>query len=490
VKNAKGQEGTRIESDNNVVGLYSGATSRRADRSPLGVGVIGCGYWGPQLIRNFHEMPEATLVAVAEPRADRVAYVRRQYPGVTVYQDHHALLADERIDAVVLATPIHTHYALARDAILAGKHLLVEKPLAASVSDALDLIRLARTHRRVLMTGHTFLYNPAVEELRRVVASGELGRIYYVDAARLSLGLFQRHVNVIWDLAPHDLSILSYVLGQPARVVSARGSSCVQPNVCDVAYVEVQFEGGVRGQIHVSWLDPAKVRRITVVGDRKMAVYNDVSVAEKIRIYDKGVDCPPTDNFGEFQLSYRHGQITIPNIPWQEPLRLECEHFVQCVRDGGTPLTDGLQGLAVVAALEAASESLANGGMRMSVRTAADLVGDAAAGAVAMAAGESLANGGMRVPAGRTSADLLGEAAAAGATEEVVAALAAVGESLAGAADELVGALQAAGGSLGSIRLPGRTSTEPEGEAAAASATEEKEMPAERGRFLPNPAVS
>jgi predicted dehydrogenase len=338
------------------------------DGSPrIRIGVIGCGYWGPQLIRNFHEMRDAELVAVADSQPDRLEYVRRQYPGAKRFHDHRALLASD-VDAVVVATPIETHFALARDALLADKHVLVEKPLAASVREAVTLNQLARQQQRTLMAGHTFLYNPAVLELRRIVQTGELGRIYYVDTARLSLGLFQRHVNVIWDLAPHDIAILSYVLARPVLAVSARGSSCVQPDVHDVAYVEMQFEGGLSAQLHVSWLDPAKVRRITVVGDRKMAVYNDVSLAEKIRIYDKGVNAPPTDNFGEFQLSYRHGEVTIPYIPWQEPLRLECEHFVDCVRTGATPRTDGLQGLAVVTVLEAANQSLTHGGMRVPVR--------------------------------------------------------------------------------------------------------------------------
>jgi predicted dehydrogenase len=336
----------------------------RPGQSGVRVGVVGCGYWGPQLIRNFDEMPGATLVGVAESRADRLDYVRQHYPGIQAFSDYRALLETD-LDAIVVATPIETHFPLTRDALLAGKHVLVEKPLAYSVAEAASLISLARVARKTLMTGHTFLYNPAVVELRRLVQSGELGRIFYVDAARLSLGLFQRHVNVIWDLAPHDVSILFHVLGRRPVAVSARGSSCVRSTVYDVAYVEIQFEGGVSAQLHVSWLDPAKVRRITVVGDRKMAVYNDVSLAEKIRIYDKGVETPVTDNFGEFQLSYRNGQITIPYINWQEPLRIECEHFVHCVSTGETPLTDGYQGLAVVAVLEAANESLLSGGIRV-----------------------------------------------------------------------------------------------------------------------------
>jgi len=348
-------------------GQRAGNGVTQGHKGPVRVGVIGCGYWGPQLVRNFSEIPEAELAVVADTSPDRLQYVRQRYPGVPVYADYRDLLAAD-IDAVVVATPIETHFTIARDALRAGKHVLVEKPLALSVGEAASLIGLARVTERTLMSGHTFLYNPAVVELRRLVSSGELGRIFYVDAARLSLGLFQRHVNVIWDLAPHDVSILLYVLGTSPVAVSARGSSCVRSTVHDVAYVEVQFADGISTQLHVSWLDPAKVRRITVVGDRKMAVYNDVSTTEKIRIYDKGVEPPPTDSFGEFQLSYRNGQITIPYVPWQEPLRTECEHFIECIVTGATPLTDGYQGLAVVAVLEAANQSLANGGLRVPVR--------------------------------------------------------------------------------------------------------------------------
>ena len=246
------------------------------------VGVIGCGYWGPQVIRNFNEMPGADLVVVAEKRLDRRQYVRGHYPTVETVADHHALLQAD-IDCVVVATPIHTHYELARDALLAGKHVLVEKPLAGSLPEALELMRLAEEQQRVLMVGHTFLYNPAVQTLRKLVDEGQLGRIYYVDAARLNLGQFQQHVDVIWDLAPHDVSIFLYVLQRAPQMVSARGSACVQPGIHDVAYIELQLEGGIKTQIHVSWLDPCKVRRLTIVGDRKMAVYNDVSLAEKVR---------------------------------------------------------------------------------------------------------------------------------------------------------------------------------------------------------------
>jgi predicted dehydrogenase len=326
------------------------------------VGVIGCGYWGPQLIRNFATLPQATLVGVADRDPERLAYVRTQYPSVRRFKDHRDLLNSD-VDAVVIATPIHTHFQIAKEALEAGKHVLVEKPLTDSVEDALELNRIAEEKQRTLMVGHTFIYNPAVEELARIVQL-DLGRVFYVDAARLNLGLFQARNNVIWDLGPHDVSIITYVLGRKPVSVSAWGSTCVQPDIHDVAYLEVEFEGGVRAQIHLSWLDPAKVRRITVVGDRKMVVYNDVSLQEKIKVFNKGVETPVTDDFGEFQLSYRHGEVVIPYIEWREPLALECEHYVDSIRTGTRPRTDGFAGLSAVAVLEAATHSLSHNGER------------------------------------------------------------------------------------------------------------------------------
>jgi predicted dehydrogenase len=332
------------------------------------VGVIGCGYWGPHLIRNLHDMGDADLLAVSDQRDQRLGYVASRYPGVRLFSDHRRLLETD-VDAVVVATPIHTHYVLARDALLAGKHVLVEKPMATSVSQSAELVRLARQGDRVLMAGHTFIYNPAVRELRRLVREGDLGRIYYGDAARLNLGLFQRRANVLWDLAPHDISILMHVLEDEAVAVSARGSACVREDVHDVCYVELQFSSGASAHVHVSWLDPDKVRRLTLVGDRRMAVFDDVSSTSKLRIYDRGVERPAVDNYGEFEVAYRHGEIVIPYIAWREPLRLECEHFVECVRSGRRPISDGEQGLAVVAALEAAERSLHDGGVRVPVET-------------------------------------------------------------------------------------------------------------------------
>src|SRR5215470_5931272 len=326
----------------------------RIQRLWVRVGVIGCGHWGPHLIRNLNDMPEVDLVGVAEERHERLRYVRRTYPTVSPFADHRQLLESD-VDAVVIATPIQTHFQLVKEALLAGKHVLVEKPLACSPAGAAELVGLARRCQRVLMVGDVFLYNPAVRELRRLVQDGELGRIYYADAARLNLGLFQPQANVLWDLAPYDIAILMYVLGKAPYMVSARGSSYVQSGVHDVCYLELLFSGEATGHVHVSWLDPDKVRRLTLVGDRRMAVY------------DSGVEYPRTENYGEFELAYRHGQIVIPYIRWREPLRVECEHFVRCVRTGEQPLSDGEHGLAVVAVLDAAERSLKSGGMRIPV---------------------------------------------------------------------------------------------------------------------------
>jgi predicted dehydrogenase len=339
-------------------------------RRGVGVGIIGCGYWGPNLVRNLHEMSEVESLAVADVRHDRLAAVARRYPAVARFADHQRLLASD-VEAVVVASPIHTHHRLAREALLAGKHVLVEKPLATSVADAVELIDLARRRHLVLMAGHTFVYNPAVRELRRLVQAGELGRIYYGDAARLNLGLFQRHANVAWDLAPHDISMLMYLLDEEPVLVSARGTSCVLSDVHDVCYLEIIFSGGTSANVHVSWLDPDKVRRLTLVGDRRMAVFDDVSPTAKLRIHDSGVERIPEEESGDFTPAYRHGQIVIPSIDSREPLRLECEDFLRAVVSGSRPLSDDRQALAVVATLEAADRSLNSGGRRVPVEAAA-----------------------------------------------------------------------------------------------------------------------
>jgi predicted dehydrogenase len=331
--------------------------------NPIRIGVIGSGYWGPNMIRNFYEMPAADLVAVADLNDDRLQHIQKRYPGVHTTKNHRDFFT-LNLDAVVVATPPATHYTLAKECLEAGLHVLVEKPLTLDSAHADDLIALAAERDLRLMVGHTFEYNAAVRQLKRIIASGELGDLYYIDAVRVNLGLFQPHLNVMWDLAPHDISILLYLLGQQEQVqVSAQGMACIFPTVHDVAYMHLVFPSGVLAHVRVSWLDPSKTRRITVVGSKKMAVYDDVEPLEKIKVYDKGVEAPPyTDTYGEFQCSYRYGDVKIPRIDFVEPLREECEHFVQSIRTGERPQSDGHVGRNVVRILEMAEQSLHQNG--------------------------------------------------------------------------------------------------------------------------------
>jgi predicted dehydrogenase len=337
----------------------------------VGVGIVGAGYWGPNHVRNFLSLG-ARVTWIADRDRGRLDAVTREYPEVRATCDIRDLLADESVDAIVVATPVSSHAALAEQALRAGKHVLVEKPATRTSSESQRLIGLAAARGLVLMVGHTFLFNPAVRYLKGLIASGELGEIYYAHAQRLNLGLFQADVNVIWDLAPHDISILMYVLDLAPTAASATGRGYVRPAIEDVAMVNLRFGDSVSASLHVSWLHPDKIRRVTVIGSRKMVIYDDVEAVEKIRIYDKGVDPPPVTDFGEFQLSYRYGGVSAPRLPSVEPLRVECEHFLECITTGRRPLTDGYEGLRVVRVLEAADSSLRNGGTTFPVDVSSD----------------------------------------------------------------------------------------------------------------------
>ena len=329
------------------------------------VGVIGCGYWGPKLARNFNDLPDCELAWASDLSQERLAHIKNLYPQIQVTQDYHGLLASD-VDAVAIATPVSTHHSLALEALRAGKHVLVEKPIAASVQEAEEIVAEGERLKRVVMVGHTFEYNPAVEAVKEIISSGKLGEIYYINGTRVNLGLFQPDINVVWDLAPHDISILLYVLGLVPEKVSARGGVYVQrkKGIHDVAYLSIYFPNGVLADIRVSWLDPCKIRRYTVVGSEKMLVYDDIE-ENKILIYDKGVDVPPySDTVEEFHLSYRYGDVSPYPVKWNEPLRAECQHFLQCIREGLEPRSSGKVGLRVVRVLEAAQKSLLNGGMR------------------------------------------------------------------------------------------------------------------------------
>lgn len=334
----------------------------------LNIGVIGYGYWGPKLVRNFQELPNTQVSMVSDKDPGRLNQIRQTHPDVEVTNDYMDLLNSD-IDGVVIATPVSTHFRLAWDALQHGKSVLVEKPLARTSAECQALIDLAASRQLAVMVGHTFEYNPAVEMLRNMVVSGEIGQVYYAYGLRTNLGIFQKDINVLWDLAPHDISILLYVLGQLPVSVSAFGEAYVQPGIQDVARMSLFFPDQVQAHVHVSWLDPCKVRRITIVGSKKMVVYDDVEPLEKLKVYDKGVDKPNhTDTYGEFQLSYRYGNITIPQIPAQEPLRLECAHFAECIMRKQTPRSDGHSGWRVVKVLEGAQASLMDGGIQQGIQ--------------------------------------------------------------------------------------------------------------------------
>jgi predicted dehydrogenase len=333
----------------------------------LRVGQVGLGYWGPNLLRNMAAAPRAQVVAVADLDPHRLAGNGARPLWTTV--DYREILESPDIDAVVISTPAALHARMAAEALQAGKHVLVEKPLAMTVEDAARLVELADRRGLVLMVGHTFLYNAAVRRLKKYLEDGDLGEVFYIYAQRLNLGRVRHDVNALWNFAPHDVSIVLYLLEREPVEVSARGFAYLQPDIQDVVFMTLVFPGNTSAHVHISWLDPHKVRKMTVVGSRKMAVYDDVSQDSRIVLYDRGVDRVPTadsprdfDSFADFQLRLRSGDVTIPALRFPEPLQLECQHFVDCILDGGTPLTDGRHGLEVVRVLTAAQRSMSDGG--------------------------------------------------------------------------------------------------------------------------------
>ena len=327
------------------------------------IGVVGYGYWGPNLVRNFVELPGSTVVAVSDIREERLVHMKAAYPDIASTTDYRDLFS-MNLDAVAIVTPPSTHYSIANDCLDHGLNVFVEKPLTLSSEDAEKLVEKTDRNGLILMVGHTFEYNPAVRALKELIDSGQLGEIYYVDAVRVNLGLFQPGLNVLWDLAPHDLSILRYLLGEDPISVSAQGAHCVTDGVHDVVYLSLTFPGGTQAHVHISWLDPCKIRQITIVGSRMMVVYDDVEPVEKIRIYDRGVEVSSSPNVpDEIGCSYRHGDVVIPSIRFAEPLRLECQHFIDCINDGTEPQSSGRVGAKVVTILESANQSLQDGGL-------------------------------------------------------------------------------------------------------------------------------
>lgn len=329
----------------------------------LKVGVVGCGYWGPNLIRNFRSLPGCQLKIMCDLSQQRLMHLKTLYPEVQRATDYGHVLNGVELDAVVIATSVKSHYPMAKASLLAGKHTFIEKPMASSSEQCEELIDIAQRKGLVLMIGHTFLYSPAVRKIREIVDSGDIGEIRYICARRLNLGLFQNDINVAWDLAPHDISIILSIIGEQPLTVNCRGSAHINQGVEDVTTMCLGFAKQRTAIIHSSWLDPRKVREMTIVGSKRMVVYDDVAPLEKIRIFDARVESPPHyDTFAEFQYAYHYGDMYVPYIKQEEPLKTECQHFLDCVKHGTAPLTDGKQGLELVRILEASTQSLEKGG--------------------------------------------------------------------------------------------------------------------------------
>ena len=325
--------------------------------------IVGLGYWGPNLLRNFDQLRDCEVMFSCDLNDANLRRIKEQYPYVQITNDYNALVANPQIDAIVVATSAVTHYDLVKKALLHNKHVFVEKPLTMNFEHAVELVELASRVDRKLMVGHLMEYHPAIEKLKEIIQSGELGEIYYLYSQRVNLGKIRKDENALWSFAPHDLSIIMYLLDMEPESVSARGQAYLQEGIEDVAFVNLQFPNKIMAQIQLSWLDPHKIRKTTVVGSKKMAVFDDMEATEMLKIYDKGV----TSNgqfasFGE-ALSLRFGDISIPYIKMTEPLKLECQHFLNCIKNNQTPRSDGRDGLRVVKVLQAAQESLDKSGM-------------------------------------------------------------------------------------------------------------------------------
>jgi predicted dehydrogenase len=337
----------------------------------LNVAVIGYGYWGPNLVRNVIESSELNLVALCERDPARGAAFSAKVPGVPVQPDLDLLLDDPDLDAVIIATPPRTHHAIVGAALRAGKHVLVEKPLATTTADAEDLIAIADTGGVVLMPGHTFLYSPSVNKVKELVRGGALGEVYFVTSSRMNLGKYQAD-GVVCDLAPHDFSILLYWLEEPIVRVAASACSVFQANVPETAFLTLTFASGATANVQLSWLAPRKVRQMTVVGSQRMVQYDDTSADEAVRVYDRGMEFSTPRNFGEYQLTYRSGDIVAPRLEAAEPLSLELQDFARAITTGSTPRSHAQLGLEVVAAMEAAEDSMRRGGEPVTVEAAAE----------------------------------------------------------------------------------------------------------------------
>lgn len=328
-------------------------------------GIIGLGYWGPNLLRNFCKNPAIEVVIAADPRPEARSALQGQYPSVRYVEDGMAVIDDPEVAAVAIATPVHTHYPLAKAALEAGKHVWIEKPLTDNAEQAAELVALAEKNDLILLTDHTFIYTPAVEKLKDLVLRGELGDIYYYDSVRVNLGLFQNELSVLWDLGPHDVSIMQHLIDRPMKWVQAVGAKHAGQPQETLAYITVQFEDNIIGHVHVNWLAPAKIRQVIVGGSKRMCIYDDNEPSEKIKIYDKGVELKSIEGIHSALVQYRLGDMHAPALPNQEALARATAHFAHCIKSHTQPITDGQAGLSVVQVLEAAQQSMAEQGRRV-----------------------------------------------------------------------------------------------------------------------------
>jgi len=329
----------------------------------VGVGVIGFGYWGPNLVRNFGQAEGATVVAVCDPSPTRRRQVEGQYPAITTYAVAREMLENPKIDAVAIATPVSTHFELAMEALQAGKHVFVEKPIAPTSEQAERLIAEADKRGLTLMVDHTFVYTSVVQRIKDLLDKGELGQLYYYDSVRVNLGLFQHDVNVLWDLAVHDLSIMDFILGRAPKMIAATGMASVPGQPESLAYLTCFFENNLIAHFHVNWLAPVKIRRTMIGGSNKMVEWDDMELSEKLRIYDKGITVSTNpESIYQLKVGYRAGDMWAPHLPNVEALQVEARHFLDCIKTGKAPITDGRAGLRVVRILEAASKSMAQHG--------------------------------------------------------------------------------------------------------------------------------
>jgi len=328
----------------------------------MNVALIGAGYWGPNLARVFFGLPGCNLHTICDKKKERLDSVKTSFPNINTTQDYRTLLGNPELEAIAVVTEAQHHYEIAKECLLAGKHVLVEKPLALNSHECEDLIGIAKAKNRILMVGHLLEHHPGIRKLKELIDNGEIGKVYYIYSQRVNLGEIRRYENALWSFGPHDVSVILYLLGEEPESVNALGESYLQENIQDVVFVNLHFKDKRMAQVHISWLDPHKIRKFTIVGSKKMVVFDDMESSEKIKIYDKGADSPGKYvSYGD-SITLRIGDISIPKIDMKEPLKIECQHFLDCIMENKRPLSDGADGLRVVRVLEAAQKSMENYG--------------------------------------------------------------------------------------------------------------------------------